>query len=147
MTEKTARIFPILGVVTVLLGAGAASWVVWDQNRPRVMAPTDVQVCWLMAPGAGAPRFTVVSRSSANLESCAANLEGMHMDTGAPIRGAYQGRFIFVDRDAIQSSPTLEGGRWRIFWGAQRAALRKKIGIQRQRVAMGLPAIPPPPPP
>lgn len=146
MAERPSRIYPLLGVVAVLLGAGAVGWIVWDQNRPRVEAPTEAQVCWLMAPGNGPPRFTVVSRGVENLESCAANLEGMHMDTGATLRGAYQGRFIFVDRDAIQSSPALTGARWRIFWGPQREALDRKIRIQRQRVAMGLPAIPPPPP-
>jgi len=146
LAEKPSRIYPLLGVATVMLGGGAAGWIVIDQNRPRIEAPTEAQVCWLMAPGAGAPRFTVLSRKSENLESCAANLEGLHMESGGALRGAYQGRFIFVDSDAIQSSPTVDGVRWRIFWGAQREALRKKIGIQRRRVAMGLPAIPPPPP-
>ncbi len=144
MAEKPSRIYPLLGVATVMLGGGAAGWIVIDQNRPRIEAPTEAQVCWLMTPDA--TRFTVLSRTSENLESCAANLEGLHMESGATLRGAYQGRFIFVDSDAIQSSPTLEGVRWRIFWGAQREALRKENGIQRQRVSMGLPAIPPPPP-
>lgn len=143
MAERPSRIYPLLGVVAVLMGAGAAGWIVWDQNRPRLEAPTEAQVCWLMAADG---RFTALSRRSENLESCAANLEALHMDSGASLRGAYQGRFIFVDADAIQSSPTVDGVRWRIFWGAQREALRKKIGVQRQRVAMGLPPDPPPPP-
>jgi hypothetical protein len=146
LAERPSRIYPWLGVVAVVLGVGAAGWVVWDQNRPRVEAPTEAQVCWRMDMAGGKPRFTVLSRRVDNLESCAANLEGMHMDTGGPVRGAYQGRFIFVDADAIQSSPTLDGARWRIFWGPQREALRKKIIAQRRRVAMGLPAVPPPPP-
>ena len=144
MAERSSRIYPLLGVIAVLMGAGAAGWIVWDQNRPRLEAPTEAKVCWLMSADG---KFTVLSRKSENLESCAANLEGLHMDSGATLRGAYQGRFIFVDAGAIQSSPTVDGARWRIFWGAQREALRKKIGIQRRRVAMGLPPDPPPPPP
>ena len=145
MAEKNNPIFAILGVVAVLAGTGAAGWIVWDQNRPRLEAPTDPLVCWRMEMEGGRPKFTVLDRPIENLESCAAQLEGIHLETGATLRGAYQGRFIFVDSDAIQSSPTIDGARWRIFWGAQREALDKKIRAARQRQLLGLPPLKPPP--
>ena len=145
MAERTSPIFAVLGVVAVLAGAGAAGWIVWEQNQPRLEAPTEPQVCFRMDTVRGEPRFTVIDKPIENLESCAAQLEAIHMETGATLVGAFQGRFIFVDRDAIQSASTIDGSRWRIFWGAQREALGKKIRAARERQRLGLPPIQPPP--
>jgi len=145
LAERPSPIFAVLGVVAILAGAGAAGWIIWDQNQPRVEAPTEPQVCFRMDRVGGQARFTVIDKPIENLESCAAQLEGIHMETGANLIGAFQGRFIFVDRNAIQSAQSLDGARWRIFWGAQREALGKKIRAARERQLLGLPPLQPPP--
>lgn len=142
MAERTSPIFAWLGGATLLAAAAAGGWLVWDQNRPALAAPTEAKVCWRMHDESGQARFTPLSRGVENLESCAANLERIHLDRGGMVNGAYQGRFIFIDSEAIRSAPSMTGGRWRIFYGAQREALDKKIRTAQQRAAKGLPTLP-----
>lgn len=53
-----------------------------------------------------------------NLETCAANLEAMRIKflrmggTTQEIYGAYQGNFLFLQKEGVLTSSTLEGGRY-----------------------------------
>jgi hypothetical protein len=53
-----------------------------------------------------------------NLETCAANLEAMRVKflsmggSATELLGAYQGNFIFVQREGILTSTSLEGPRY-----------------------------------
>lgn len=134
MARRPFPIFFVLGAVTILAGAGAAGWLVWDHNRPGLQAPTDANTCWLMERDGGEVRFVPLSRRIDNLESCAATLEGLYLGGRRQLEGAFQGRFLFVDDNAIQSAETVDGGRWRIFYGEQRAALDRRI-LNAQKAA------------
>lgn len=106
-------------------------------------APEDPQVCWRMSGGAGgAPvRFTRFGEHVPGLESCAGRLEAEFLRGGArgEVNGAYQGRFIFIDREAVWSADTLHGGRWRVFYDPDRktldARLRNALGVQEALAA------------
>jgi hypothetical protein len=59
-----------------------------------------------------------------NLETCAAHLEAVSLrENKAELTGAYQGQFIFITPDLIQSSMHLDGARYRVF----DASTREKI--------------------
>lgn len=82
-------------------------------------APTDPGVCYYVVPaedGKSDPRLNVVARNQPNLEQCAARLEEMRVrflrmgGSNAEIVGAYQGRFLFIDRRGVYSGAKLEGG-------------------------------------
>jgi hypothetical protein len=90
-------------------------------------APEDKGVCWRITSGASPPQYAVLAKDVANLETCAAHLERIHLQTGGNVDGAYQGRFLFVDATAIRSATSLEGSRWQVFFAPQRAALDQKL--------------------
>ncbi len=139
MAKRPFPIFFALGAATILAGAGAAGWIVWDNSRPEIEAPTEANVCWLMERGGGQVRFVALSRRIDNLESCAATLEGHYLAGRRRLEGAFQGRFLFVDENAIQSAESLEGGRWRIFYGPQREALDRRIRTAQKAAPTGQP--------
>ena len=83
---------------------------------PRVQAPADPGVCWHMVlPKGGKPVYNKVAEGRPNLESCAANLEAMRVrflslgGSRTNIYGAYQGTFIFINRDGVYASEKLDG--------------------------------------
>jgi hypothetical protein len=142
VAERTPPIFAWLGGLTVLAVVAGGGWVTWEATRPRLQAPNELNVCWRLETDGGQVRFIPQSRRTPNLESCAATLEGLYLDNGRPLRGAFQGRFIFVDAEAIQSAETLDGARWRIFYGDQREGLDMKIRAARKRAASGMKPMP-----
>ncbi len=99
-----------LGVATVALAACSQS----------TKAPFDRGVCYAVEPGAeGEPaRFNVVAEDQPQIEFCAARLEEMRLrflrmgGSRREIVGAYQGRFIFIDRAGVSFGQTLEGARF-----------------------------------
>jgi len=100
-------------------------------------APTGAGLCWRMFEVPDQPpRFEILDRNVANLESCAAQLEGARMMEGRPTAGAYNGHFIFATEEQITSAQTLDGARVRIFEEADRRkiqdSLRALIESQRQ---------------
>jgi hypothetical protein len=101
-------------------------------------APKDAGVCWRMHMRGETPRFDRLAGDILNLETCAAHLERIHLMRGGEVAGAYQGRFIFIDSQAIRSASSLEGSRWRVFFDPQRAALDQKLreGGSAPRVAL-----------
>lgn len=121
-----------IGSATVLIGG------LWGFGA-SVAAPDAPGVCYRMLAGRNdQPRFVEMARNVLNLESCAAHLERIFLQTGSRVDGAYQGRFIFIDSDAIKSGARLDGSRWRVFFGPQRAALdlRLKAGGQTPSIVM-----------
>lgn len=90
-------------------------------------APSDPGVCWRATFEGGRTNFHRLATDVLNLESCSAYLERIHLQDGGQVTGAFQGRFIFVDDDAIKSAASMEGSRWRVFFGPQRAALDRRL--------------------
>lgn len=82
-------------------------------------APSEAGVCYSIFPDEdprAAPQVNVVARDQARLEDCAARLEELRVrflrvgGSREEIIGAYQGRFIFVDRRGVYTGSKLEGG-------------------------------------
>ena len=85
----------------------------------RLEAPLDRGVCYHVAFDAeGKPRFNRVAENVPNLENCAAQLEGMRLRFAAlgkyenNMTGAYQGNFIFIQREGIFTSKFYDGIRY-----------------------------------
>ncbi len=82
-------------------------------------APSDRGVCWhLVTTNAGKPRFNVLARGQPDLEHCAAELEKMRLTfralgaTQTDVIGAYQGQFLFLQREGVFTAQTIDGYRY-----------------------------------
>jgi hypothetical protein len=109
----TMRLFPIVAIS--LLAATTALTGCVKQTK----APFESGVCMhAVEQQDGTLKFNPVARNVPSLELCAAELEGMRirfMRLGSPSReltGAYQGKFIFVQKDGIYLGDTYEGARF-----------------------------------
>lgn len=88
--------------------------------QQTVEAPYDRGVCYAVELGENGepPRFNVVAENQPQIEFCAARLEEMRQrflrlgGTRREIIGAYQGRFIFIDRAGVSFGQTLDGSRF-----------------------------------
>lgn len=87
------------------------------ETAPR--APTDPGVCYSVAQKEGEEvAFNVLARETPQIEVCAARLEEMRLNflrlggNNRDVVGAYQGRFIFVDRRGISFSQRIDGARF-----------------------------------
>jgi hypothetical protein len=76
-------------------------------------------VCYFVAaPEGEAPRLEVVARDQPQIEHCAARLEEMRLrflrmgGSNQEITGAYQERFIFIDREGVKFGQSLTGSRF-----------------------------------
>jgi hypothetical protein len=85
----------------------------------EVDAPTTAGVCWHAVPlQNGEVRFNKLSDNNPNIESCAASLEGMRLrflsigGSAEDIMGAYQGNFLFLQKEGVFTSETLNGDRY-----------------------------------
>lgn len=117
---------------SVWLGLGCALALA-GCGRP-VTAPTQGGVCWFMFEGRdGEPDFKPFVTGIENLETCVARLEGAYIRSGSPVRGAFQGRFIFVDEADVTAGPRLKGQHYRVFTPQQRAQIRANVQALRQR--------------
>ena len=103
------RLIPVLLLAAFALTACAK----------KVEAPYDTGVCWHAQPMTdGTVRFNKLAVNQPNIETCAASLEAMRMkflSLGGghdEIMGAYQGNFIFLLREGIFTSQTLDGTRY-----------------------------------
>ncbi len=81
--------------------------------------PGDTGVCYhYVQPKGQKPRFNVLARNVATLEQCAANLEAMRVrfialgGNQTDITGAYQSKFLFLEREGIFTADTLEGASY-----------------------------------
>ena len=108
------RLFPIVAAVSVL--AAAASLAGCEK---QTKAPFESGVCMhVIEQPDGTLKFNPIERNVPSIELCAASLEGMRirfMRLGSPAReltGAYQGKFIFVEKEGIYLGDTYEGARF-----------------------------------
>jgi len=100
------RALPILALAAVLaLGACAK----------RTLPRGDVGVCFHVVPQKdGTLRYNKLVQNVPNLETCAANLEAMRLrflrmgGSNLDIMGAYQGNFIFIQKEGVFTAPSLE---------------------------------------
>ncbi len=119
----------VFGAMAALMGLvfiGAVGWLFWQQSH-EVRAPRDPGVCWRRD---AAGKFTAIYRGSSGIEACAGDLERIHMRTGESLVGAYQGRYIFVDKESIRSADRLDGVPWRLYFDNQRTQLDKDLNAR-----------------
>jgi hypothetical protein len=103
------RTAPLLALIATIALAGCAK---------RTEPPGDVGVCFhVVVQKDGALKYNKVVNTP-NLETCAANLEAMRIKfltmggTAQELLGAYQANFIFLQREGVFTSTTLEGPRY-----------------------------------
>ena len=84
----------------------------------RTLPPGDLGICYSAQTGKdGALKYFKLSQQK-DLEHCAAALEAMRVrfismgGNQFEIMGAYQGSFIFVQREGILTAPSLEAHRY-----------------------------------
>jgi hypothetical protein len=85
----------------------------------QVEAPTATGICWHAVPlQDGNVRFNKLSDNQPSIESCAASLEGMRLrflsmgGSADEIMGAYQGNFLFLQKEGVFTSQSYTGGRY-----------------------------------
>lgn len=101
-------------------------------------APTNAGVCWRMVEGFnGEPDFRPLVSGVENLESCAGRLEGLRLEHGRDLVGAYQGRYIYVSAAEISVADGPKAQRYRIFSPQQRAQIQAGYDALKKRRAGG----------
>lgn len=99
------------------VGVGALALVACEK---AVEAPFDRGVCYAVEAGAEgeAPRFNKVAENQPQIEFCAARLEEVRLrflrlgGSRREITGSYQGQFLFINREGVWISQTLDGSRF-----------------------------------
>lgn len=102
--------------LTVALGVSLLALAACEK---QVEAPMDTGVCWhVVFPKDQPPKFNRLVSGQPNLETCAASLEAMRVKFlrmgggNENLIGAYQGKYIFLQREGIFTGDTLTGGRY-----------------------------------
>lgn len=85
----------------------------------KVEAPADRNVCFhAVLLKDGKVKFNKVSENSPNIESCAASLEAMRVGflrmggQMQEIMGAYNGQYLFLQKEGVFTSSSLDGPRY-----------------------------------
>ncbi|GAW40378.1 hypothetical protein SH203_00776 [Brevundimonas sp. SH203] len=128
--------FALIAIVAGAAALGACS------NQPKYeFAPG---ACYFVAtPDNAPPRLQKIADDQPQLEQCAARLEEMRLrflrmgGSNQEIAGAYQGRFIFIDREGVKIGKSLTGSRF--FSMARTGDGRLAIPGAIQRDATGRP--------
>ena len=104
---------------TLALAALAASALDLTACAQRTRPPGDVEVCYQVQPQRdGSLKYNRLASKQPDLEHCAAALEAMRVKflmlggSQREITGAYQGNFIFLQREGIFTAPSLEEHRY-----------------------------------
>jgi hypothetical protein len=85
-------------------------------------SPMTAGVCWRLAPAMnGQHDFKPFATDVANLETCAAKLEGQYLAHGQPLVGGFQGRIIYVTAQDVTVAPNDKAQPYRVFTPQQRA--------------------------
>ena len=107
------RSLPLVAV-SLLLAATALAGC-----EKRTEAPFEAGVCLhVIEQKDGTLKYNPVAHDVPSMEQCAADLEGMRLRfvrMGSPNReltGAYQGKFIFLEKEGIYLGDTYEGSRF-----------------------------------
>lgn len=102
-----------------LAGVLAAAAGTLGACSKQLEAPVDRGVCWHLAAGPkGERHFNKLAVGQPDLEHCAAQLEAMRvrfqsLGVAPPeVVGAYQGQFLFLQREGVFTAPTFEGYRY-----------------------------------
>jgi hypothetical protein len=101
-----------------LLTAAAASAVALSACTKTTEPPGDPGVCYNVVPQKGGKLKYFKLVNAPNLETCAANLEAMRVKflrmggSQQEIYGAYQANFLFLQREGVLTSTSLEGPRY-----------------------------------
>lgn len=100
-----------------LMGAALALFLPLAACDNSPTAPTNDGICWRVTSGAdGKIGFQPISNDARNLETCGAHLEAVAMrEHKTELAGAYQGVFVFITPEMIQTSTHLDGARFRLF--------------------------------
>ena len=98
-----------------------------QQAPPSPDAPRAEGVCWRADPAP--PHFVALEQDVPDLVSCAMDLDMAYLGEGHSVVGAYQGNYIFVGPDKIQSAQGLDLFRYPLFTPAQRAALDSQLRV------------------
>ena len=105
------RAAPVLAVL-----ASAATLAACADKGPE--APADRGVCYHAIPQKGGElKFNKLAENVDSIEKCASELEGMRlrflrMGGHEEIMGAYQGSYLFLQREGIFRAETLNGNRY-----------------------------------
>jgi hypothetical protein len=107
-----------LSVVALsLIAATAAVGLAGCEKQTK--APFETGVCMhVIEQKDGTLKFNPVARNVPSLEFCAAELEGMRLrfarlgSSNREMTGAYQGKFIFLQKEGIYLGDTYEGARF-----------------------------------
>lgn len=101
-------------VLSVIAGAGLLAAC---SNGPEFEFKPEV--CYYVAQPEGQPaRLQTLSENVAQIELCAGQLEEMRLrflrmgGSNQEVTGAYQGRFIFIDREGVKFGKSLTGSRF-----------------------------------
>ena len=102
---------------SLLLAAAALTTL--SACAPRTRPPGDVGVCYQVQPQRdGSLKYFKVLANVPDLEHCAASLEALRIrflrlgGSQTETAGAYQGNFIFLQRDGIFTAPSAEDHRY-----------------------------------
>jgi hypothetical protein len=106
----------VLAVAAVL----AVSSLALAGCEKQTKAPFETGVCFHVATNKdGTLRYNPVARNVPQMEECAATLEGMRIrfvrmgqSNSKGMVGAYQGSFIFIEKEGIYLGQTYEGARF-----------------------------------
>ena len=102
----------------ILIGAGLAALAACDAP---MTPPTHKGVCWRLAEALnGRQDFRPLTNSVANLQACAIQLEGLHLEHKVPVTGAYQGQIIYVTDEEIVAAASSKARRYQLFTPQQR---------------------------
>jgi hypothetical protein len=105
------RAAPVLAVLASTVALTACA-----ERGPE--APADRGVCYHAIPQKGGElKFNKLAANIDSIEKCASELEGMRlrflrMGGQEEILGAYQGSYLFLQREGIFRSETLNGNRY-----------------------------------
>ncbi|WP_297799548.1 hypothetical protein [uncultured Brevundimonas sp.] len=107
--------------IKIGLVSAAALTVLSACAAAKPEAPMDEGVCYHVGEDetqAFGIRYNVVARDQPQIEFCAARLEELRIKflrmggSNNDLIGAYQGHFIFIDRQGVKMSKTLDGPRF-----------------------------------
>jgi hypothetical protein len=105
-------------LIRPFLGIGLAASLLAGCSK-TIEAPADRNVCFhAVLLSNGKMKFNKVSENSPNIESCAASLEAMRLQflrmggRMQEIMGAYNGQYLFLQKEGVFTSSTLDGPRY-----------------------------------
>ncbi|RZJ38868.1 MAG: hypothetical protein EON87_20265 [Brevundimonas sp.] len=137
---------------SVLIAAAVVSLAALGGCAKTVKAPFDPGVCWAVElPAEGTKdevRFNRLSENEPQVETCAAQLEAMRLrflrlgGNKREIVGAYQGKFIFIDRGGVWLAQTLDGVKFFALARTGDGRLAVPATIERAPAEPEAPALP-----